>query len=334
MRPWARVPARRPAEARRRRVLLAGLAVLARPMPAAAQPPIILVVPFPAGGPTDRIARELAAALGRRLGQVVVTENRPGAAGSLAARRVAAARKDGHTLLLHDMTLAAAASVQPAWGFDALEALAPIGRVVDVPLLIVGRRGLVAADLAALLTHIRRNPGRIYLGHGAAGSPSHLCALLLRSAVGTPMVRVAYRSSAPALADLIGGQIDLVCDEPTSTLAQNKAGPVRVYAITTPAGTGPFEGWPTAREQGLPDLQLANWHGLYAPRGIPPSVMHPLLAALQGVVRDASFRSSMSAIGAQPVADEDVSPASLRTKLAAETLRWAEVLRRSRRRHD
>lgn len=310
----------------------AGSALPAMPMSAAEFPadkPVTIVVPFAPGEPTDQLVRELAQTMSKSLGQTVLVENVVGAGGTIGTRKVAVATKDGYTLLVHTMGMSIAPSLYKDLSFDVLKDFDYIGQIVDVPMVILGNRNFPPKDFRALLKHISDNPGRISIGHAGPGSSAHLCTLLLQNEVKTKMVPISYKGSAPALSDVIGGQVDLACVQTSSTSSPMKAGLVKPYAITTLNRASSFDHLPTASEQGLPGFDVKTWHGMYAPKGIPQAVHSKLVAALKASLRDEGFRLRMAELGGQIVSAADASPESLKAKLAAETARWALVIRKT-----
>lgn len=289
--------------------------------------PVTIVVPFSAGGPTDKVVRELAQSMSRSLGQSVMVENVVGAGGTIGSRKVVAAPKDGYMVLVHTMGMATAPALYRGLNFDAITDFDHIGQIVDVPMVILGSRKLPHENFPALLQHIKANPGQVSIGHAGPGSAAHLCTLLFASALKAELVSVAYKGSAPALSDVIGGQIDLVCDQTTSTAGQIQAGTVRPYAITTLNRASPFDDMPTANEQGLKGFDVKTWHGMYAPKGLPPAVRDRLVAALKASVQDPVFKQKMTELGGQVVSPADASPESLKAKLTAETALWGKVIK-------
>ncbi len=289
--------------------------------------PVTIVVPFSAGGPTDKVVRELAQTMSRSLGQSVMVENVVGAGGTIGSRKVASAPRDGYMVLVHTMGMATAPSLYKGLNFDALKDFDHIGQIVDVPMVILGSRKFPAENFPALIQHIRAQPGQVSIGHAGPGSAAHLCTLLFASALKAELVSVAYKGSAPALSDVIGGQIDLVCDQTTSTAGQIKAGTVRPYAITTLNRASPFDDMPTANEQGLKGFDVKTWHGMYAPKGLPPAVRDRLVEALKASVQDPVFKQKMTKLGAQVVSPADASPESLKAKLTSEIALWSKVIK-------
>lgn len=288
--------------------------------------PVTIVVPFSAGGPTDKVVRDLALSMSKGLGQAVVVENVVGAGGTVGSRKVASAPNDGYMVLVHTMGMATAPSLYRALNFDALNDFDFIGQIVDVPMVILGSKKLSAENFPALLKHIRAAPGQVSIGHAGPGSAAHLCTLLFSSAAKAALVSVAYKGSAPALSDVIGGQIDLVCDQTTGTAGQIKAGSVRPYAVTTLKRARPFPDIPTADEQGLTGFDVKTWHGMYAPKGLPADVRAKLVTALKASVKDPAFKQKMADLGGQVVDASDASPQSLEAKLKSETALWSKVI--------
>lgn len=291
--------------------------------------PITIVVPFPAGSPTDKVARELALTMSKSLGQTVLVENLAGAGGTMATLKVAQAAKDGYTILIHTAGMATASILYQRQNYDPLKDFDYIGQIVDVPMIVLGSKKFPPKNFQALIKYVKSHPDEVTIGYAGSGSAAHLCTLLLESELKTKLVSLPYRGSASALSDLIRGQIDLVCDQITSTSEQVKAGTVISYAITTIARVQPVENIPTVHEQGLAGFDLKIWHGLYAPRGLPSNVSEKLVQALQDAVRSAAFQTSMSALGGKVVPVSDATPSSLKVKLFEETARWSRVMRSS-----
>jgi tripartite-type tricarboxylate transporter receptor subunit TctC len=308
--------------------LLAALLLLVLPHAAWAWPdgPVRIVVPFAAGGPTDTLARLVAQAMTRNLGQQVTVENVTGAGGTLGAARVAKAAPDGHTLLLINLSQATSARMYRHLPYDPIKSFAPIGLVADVPMTIVARADLPIDDLAGLIEHLRVNEDSVAMGAAGLGTSSHLCRLLLTSATHTTVIDVPYQGTAPALQDLLGGQIDLLCDQTSGTTGYIRSGRIRAYALTAEARLPTLPDLPTAAEAGLPQLNLVVWHGLYAPAGTSPAIVERLSTALQAAVGDPEVVERMTALGGTMVPAGQAVPAALAAKLAAETARLGAVL--------
>ena len=294
--------------------------------------PITLVVPFPAGEETDRIARDLAPALGRALGGAeVVVDNLAGAGGAMGTNKVAKAPADGYTLLVNHIAMATMPALLPKLPFDVERDFEPLGLISEVPMTLVGKPSLPAGDMKELAAWMRRNKGRINLAHAGVGSPSHLCGLVLQQAVGIEMTAVPYKGSGPAMTDLVGGQVDLMCGQATSTRGHIAAKKVRAYAVTTskrvpmPA----LQDLPTLQELGYKNFEVTIWHGLYAPRGTPAPVLRKLNEALKLALKDPAFVQREQALGAVVVSDRRVEPAEHRRFVASELARWTPIIKES-----
>jgi tripartite-type tricarboxylate transporter receptor subunit TctC len=308
--------------------LAAAAAFAATAFAAAAYPdrPVTIVVPFAAGGPTDTVTRLVAEAISRDLGQQVLVENVGGAGGTLGASQVAAAEPDGYRLLLHHIGMATSATLYRSLPYDALAAFAPVGLVTEVPMTIVARKDFEPADMAGLLTFVKANADTVTMANAGIGAASHLCGMLFMSAIETPLVTVPYKGTGPAMTDLIGGQVDLMCDQTTNTTKQIQAGEIKVYAVTSPARLAVLPDAPTAEEAGLPGFVVGVWHGLYAPAGTAPEIVERLSQSLQKALADETVAARFAELGTAPVAAADATPAALKAKLEAEIARWRPVI--------
>ncbi len=313
-----------------RKLLLASIFMLLAPLLAAAQTypdrTITMVVPFSAGGPTDTVARLIAEAMSRDLGQQVIVENVGGAGGTLGAARVATAAPDGYTLLLHHIGMATSASLYRKLPYQPLEAFEYVGLVTEVPMIIVARKDFEPADIKALIEHVKANGDKVTLANAGIGAASHLCGMLFMGQVGTKLTTVPYKGTAPALTDLIGGQVDMMCDQSTNTTKQIKAGEIKAYATTTKERLATFPDIPTAGEAGLAGMEFGIWHGLYAPKGAPKDVAARLSAALQKALAEQTIIDRFAELGTAPVAASDATPDALKAKLEAEIARWKPII--------
>jgi tripartite-type tricarboxylate transporter receptor subunit TctC len=287
--------------------------------------PITIVVPFSAGGPTDTVTRLVAEAMSKDLGQQVVVENVTGAGGTLGAGRVAKAAPDGYTLLLHHIGMATSAALYRKLAYKPLEAFEYIGLVTEVPMVIVGRKDLDPDDLKSLVDYLKANKDKVTYAHAGVGAASHLCGLLFMSKIGTALTTVPYKGTGPALTDLIGGQVDLLCDQTTNTTNQIKSGEIKAYATTSSERLAVLPDVPTAKEQGL-DIEVAVWHGLYAPKGTPKAIIDRLAASLQKALQNETVKSRFAALGTAPVPQDQAQPAALEAKLKGEIDRWRPVI--------
>jgi len=308
---------------------LCGLGLLAGPALAQTYParPITVIVPFAAGGPTDVVTRLLGQAMSQSLGQQIVAENVGGASGTVGAARAARAAADGYTLFLHNISHATAPALYEKLPYDPIADFEPVGLIVDVPQAIVSKNGLPARTLAELVAYLKADSARVNLAHAGRGSGSHLCALLFMDATGTTLAQIAYKGTGPAITDLMGGQVDVMCDQVSNTGGQIKGGTIRGYCVTTKATVASLPDVPPCADVGFPGFQASVWHGLYAPRGTPQPVLAKIGEALKVALRDATVRARLADLGAQPVPESDVNPAALRAHLKAEIDRWAAVIK-------
>jgi tripartite-type tricarboxylate transporter receptor subunit TctC len=307
--------------------------LLAVSLPAAAQTyperPIALVVPFSAGGPTDILARILAASMSRTLGKTVVVEVRPGAGGTRAPELVAGAKPDGYTFLIHHNGMATAPALYRKLRYDPLADFEYVGLTVDMPMTLVARKDLPPNDIRALFAYLANKGSQVNLAHVGPGSVSHLCSMVLRKALGVELTAVAFPGTGPALVALEGGHVDLLCDQTSQTLAHAKAGKIKLYATTTRARLPALSGTPTLHEAGLKNFEVIVWHGVYAPRGTPPEITAAFGKALKAALKDPAVVARVTALGGQIVDESKQSPAALREWLKSEIDKWAPVIRAS-----
>ncbi len=292
--------------------------------------PITLVVPFSAGGPTDRVARDLAEALRKPLGGgTIVVDNAAGAGGSIGANKVAKAAPDGHTLLVHHIGMASMPTLVRNIPFKVETDFEYLGMINDVPMTLIGRPSLPANNYKELTTWIGQNKGKVNLANAGVGSASHLCGLLFQNAIQVDMTTVPYKGTGPAMTDLIGGQVDLMCDQTTNTTSQIEGKKVRAYAVTTPKRLAPaaLKDLPTLQEQGLKDFQVTIWHGLYAPKGTPADIQKKLNDALKVALKDPDFIKKQEGLGAVVVTDRRVEPAEHKKFVAAEIAKWSPIVK-------
>ena len=291
---------------------------------------ITIVVPFSAGGPTDKVARDLAEALRKPLGgATVIIENSVGAGGSIGANKVAKAAPDGHTLLIHHIGMATMPTLVRNIPFKVETDFEYLGMINDVPMTIISRPTLPASNYKELVGWIQQNKGKINLGNAGIGSASHLCGILLQQALGVDMTAVPYKGTAPALTDLMGGQIDLMCDQTTNTTSVIEGKKVKVFAVSTPQRlTVPaLKDVPTMQELGNKDFSVTIFHGLYAPKGTPAPVLKKLNDALQTALKDPEFVKREQALGAVVVTDQRVRPAEHKKFVASEINKWSPLLK-------
>jgi tripartite-type tricarboxylate transporter receptor subunit TctC len=308
-------------------VALLGLGVQAQSFPSK---PITIIVPFAAGGPTDRSARDLAEALRKPLGGVsVLVDNIAGAGGSIGANKVAKAVPDGYTLLLHHIGMATMPTLVRNVPFKVESDFEYLGMVSDVPMTLIGRPTLPAKNFKDLTAWISQNKGKVNLGNAGVGSASHLCGLLIQNALQADMTTVPYKGTAPAMTDLIGGQIDLMCDQTTNTSSHIEAKKVIGYAATTskPLTTAALKDLPTLNDAGLKGFEVVIWQGLYAPKGTPSDVVAKLNTVLRTALKDADFIKKQEGLGAIVVTDKRLDMAEHKKFVAAEMAKWSPIIK-------
>jgi tripartite-type tricarboxylate transporter receptor subunit TctC len=286
------------------------------------------VVPFTAGGPTDRVARDLAEALRKPLGANVVVENVAGAGGTIGANKVAKAPQDGHTVLLHHIGMATSPVLYRKMPYNTTEDFEYLGMVNDVPMTLIGRPTLPANNYKELAVWIEQNKGKVNLGNAGLGAASHLCGLLFQDAIKTDMTTVPYKGTAPAMNDLMGGQIDLLCDQSTNTTSQIEGKTVKAFAVTTAKRltTPALKNLPTLQESGLKGFEVTIWHGVYAPKGTPADVTAKINKALKAALKDPEFIKKQQALGAVVVTDKRSDPAEHKKFVTSEIAKWGPII--------
>lgn len=289
--------------------------------------PITLVVPFSAGGPTDVVARLLGAAMGKTLGQTVLVENKTGAGGTISATYTARATPDGYTFLIHHNGMATAPALYRKLSYKPLADFEYVSQVVDVPMTVVGRKDLPANDFKELQVWAKAQGNKINLAHAGLGAVSHLCGVLLRQAMGVEMTTVPFQGTGPAMNALLAGQVDLLCDQTTSTTPFIKAGSVKLYGVTTSSRLKTLPDTPTLQEQGLKGFQVVVWHGIYAPKGTPKEAIDKFGVALRTALKDPTVVQRLTALGAVIPSDEKLSPEGLKSWLDQETQRYGPVIK-------
>ena len=310
-------------------VALAALSLAASAQTYPGDKPITIVVPFAAGGPTDKVARDLAEAIRKPLGAQVIIENVAGAGGTLGHTKVAKAGADGHTLLLAHIAMATAPALYRKMQYDTLNDFEYLGLVNEVPMTLIARPTLQASNYAELTKWLDANKGKINLANAGLGSASHLCGLLFQQSIKIDMTTVPYKGTGPAMTDLIGGQVDIMCDQTTNTTGQIAAGKVKAYAITSNKRqtTDTLKNLPTLNEAGLKGFNVTIWHGLYAPKNTPKAVLDKVNAALKVALKDADFVKRQEALGADIVDDARVNPAEHKKFVEAELGKWGPVIK-------
>jgi tripartite-type tricarboxylate transporter receptor subunit TctC len=291
---------------------------------------ISIVVPFAAGGPTDRVARDLAEAMRKPLGGVaIVIDSAAGAGGSIGANKVAKASPDGYTLLVHHIGMSTMPTLVRNIPFKVESDFEYLGMINEVPMTLISKPSMAATNYKELGAWIAANKNKVNLGNAGIGSASHLCGLLFQNAVQVDMTTVPYKGTAPAMTDLIGGQIDLMCDQTTNTTSQIEAKKVKVYGVTTskPLATPALKDVPTLAASGLKNFEVTVWHGLYAPKGTPADVLAKLNAALKVALKDPEFIKKQEGLGAVVVTDKRTDPAEHKKFVVAEIAKWSPIIK-------
>lgn len=287
---------------------------------------VTMVVPFSAGGPTDTVARLVAEAMSKDLGQQVIVENVGGAGGTLGAARVAEAAPDGHTILLHHIGMATSDTLYRQLPYETLNDFEYVGLVTEVPMTLVARKDFEPADLKAMVDYVKANPDAVTVANAGIGAASHLCGMLFMNAIGTQLVTVPYKGTGPAMTDLLGGNVDIMCDQTTNTAEQIKGGTIKAYAVTTPERLEILPDLPTTAEAGLPGLEVSVWHGVYAPKGTPQEAVDRLSQSLQKALADENVKARFAELGTTPVPQDQATPAALKAKLESEIARWKPII--------
>jgi tripartite-type tricarboxylate transporter receptor subunit TctC len=291
--------------------------------------PITLIVPFAAGGASDIIARLVGKSLGETLGQQVIIENVGGAGGTAGAARLAKAEPDGHTLLVHHLAITASASLYKALPYKAESAFEPVGLINAGPYVITARLGFPANTAQEMLAYIKSQNGKVTMAHSGIGAGSHLCATLLSQAIGAEVNQIAYRGASQSTQDIIAENVDLLCEQTVTALPHLESKKMKGFAVTSITPVEQLPGLPTLDQAGVKGFDLTNWHGLYAPKGTPVSVITTLNAALQKALADKEIQARFETIGTELFPPAERTPAAHAAKFAAELARWAEVTKKA-----
>ena len=290
---------------------------------------IAMVVPFAAGGPTDVVARMIAIPMGKALGQTVLVENAVGAGGTIASAKVARAAPTGYTIFLHHMGMSTAPALYKKLSFDPLTDFEYIGQVVDVPMTLLARKDFPPTSFAELQTYLKVNGNKVSLANAGLGAVSHLCGLLFMSQMGADLNTIPYSGTGPAMNALLGGQVDMLCDQTTQTVPLIKDGRVKVYGVTTLNRLAALPNVPTLNEQGLKGFEVKVWHGMYAPKGTPAPVLEKLNAALRTAMQDPQVRQRLADLSSDVPPLDKITAVGLKTHLEAEILKWGPVIRKT-----
>ena len=286
-----------------------------------------MVVPFAAGGPTDNVARSLAEAMRPTLGQTIVVENKGGAGGTIGTTQVARAKPDGYQILLMHIGFSTAPSLYKNPGYDPFEGFEPIGLVVDVPMTVIARSDFPPNDVKELAEYVKKNADKVSLANAGIGAASHLCGTMLSDALGVNLLTVPYKGTAPAMNDLLGKQVDLMCDQTTNTTQQIQAKSVKAYAVTSLQRVPTLKDLPTMDESGYKGFQVGIWHGMWVPKNTPKPVVDKLVKSLQAGLADPKFQERMQQLGAT-VMTKEANPEALQAKVKQQVPQWAELFKK------
>ncbi len=291
--------------------------------------PITIMVPFAAGGPTDTVARSVGQVMSKSLGQPVLIENIGGAGGTIGVGRAIAAPADGYTLLLMHIGISTAPALYRTLKYDVNKDLEPIGLITDVPMTMIAKKDFPANDLKGMLAYIKANKDKVSYANAGIGSASHLCGMLFMSAIETDLLTVPYKGTAPAMTDLLGGQVDFMCDQTTNTTSQIKGEKVKAFAVTSKTRVASLANLPTMDEAGMKGFSIGVWHGLWAPKATPKAVVDRVNKALQDALKDKDVVERFASLGTTPEPLNRQTPEALRTHLAAEIAKWAPIIKKA-----
>jgi tripartite-type tricarboxylate transporter receptor subunit TctC len=292
--------------------------------------PISIIVPFAAGGPTDRVARDLSVALGKSLGANIVVENAAGGPGGvIGANKVAKANPDGYSLLLHHISMGVFPTLIRNLPFKVETDFEYLGMINEVPMTLIGKTAIPANNFKELAVWINANKDKVNIANAGLASASHLCGMLFQSAIKVDMTTVPYKGTGPAMTDLIGGQTDLMCDQTTNTTSQIEAKKVKVFGVTTAKRltTASLKDVPTLAEGGLKDFQVGIWHGLYAPKGTPADVTKKINDALKVALKDPDFIKKQEGLGAVIITDARTGQAEHKKYVVSEIAKWGPIIK-------
>ncbi|MCY7371355.1 MAG: tripartite tricarboxylate transporter substrate binding protein BugD [Polaromonas sp.] len=291
--------------------------------------PVSLIIPFAAGGPTDAVARMIAIPMGKSLGQTVLVENVVGAGGTIGATKVARAEPNGYSILLHHMGMATAPALYRKLNFDPLKDFEYIGQVVDVPMTLLARKDFPPTTFPELQAYLKANGNKVSLANAGLGAVSHLCGLLFMSQIGIELTTVPYKGTGPAMNDLLGGQVDMLCDQTTQTVPMIKENRVKVFGVTSATRLASLPNVPTLNEQGLKGFEVKVWHGMYAPKGTPAPVLEKINVAMRAAMQDPMVKQRLADLSSDIPSSDKMTPAGLKTHLEAEIAKWGPIIKKA-----
>ena len=313
-------------------LMIAGTAVVSASAVAAyPEREIKIVVPFTAGGPTDVVARTMAEAMRKALNSPVVVENLDGAGGTRGPGIVAKAKPDGYTVLLHHIGMSTAPALYRKLPYNPMTDFEHIGIINEVPMTFIARKDFPAANMKEFIELVKKDSKKWNMANAGLGAASHLCGMLFQSALNTDLTTVPYKGTGPAITDLMGGQVDFMCDQTTNTTPRIKAGSVKGYAVTTKQRlkTDGLSNLPTVAESGLPNFEVTVWHGLYAPKGTPKEALDKLNAAMNAALKDPEVAKRFEGLGTAPVGPEKATPAYHKQLLQSQINLWGPIIQKA-----
>ena len=290
---------------------------------------ITIIVPFAAGGPSDTIARLTAQAMSASLKTQLIVENVGGAGGTIGAARLTQAKPDGYTVFIHHIGHSTAPALYRKLTYSPITDFEPVGLINDGAMALVARKDFPAKNLKEFLAYVKANKDKVNIANAGVGSASHLCGMLFMSAIDTDLTTIPYKGTGPAMNDLLGGQVDFMCDQTTNNASQIKSGKVTAYAVTTPERLAALPDVPTMNEAGMPNFTVSVWHAMYAPKGTPKPIIDKLSKALQEALKDANLKQRFGDLGSVPVAQDRATPDALRTQLKSEIDKWGPIIKKA-----
>jgi tripartite-type tricarboxylate transporter receptor subunit TctC len=317
-----------------KRIFLIAAATLALPVGAIAAEqnyptkPVVIVMPYAAGGPGDTLTRIFATTMTKSLGQQVIIDNTAGAGGTIGSTKVARAKPDGYMLLMVHISHATSPYLYRKLPYDPVKSFDPVGLVAEVPMTIVGKKDLAAKDIKELVAYVKNSKGKATYGHAGVGSASHLCGLLLQSAMGAEFNTIAYKGTGPAMIELLGGQIDFMCDQTTNTVPNIKSDKIKAYAVASKAALPSLPNLPPV-SQVLPGFEYSIYYGMYAPKGTPKPVIDKLASSLQAALKDSTVNARLAELATDPVPPEKAQPAALAAQLKSEMDKFGPIIKKA-----
>lgn len=290
---------------------------------------ITIIVPFAAGGPSDTIARLTAQSMGTTLKTQMIVENVGGAGGTLGAARLTQAKPDGYTVFIHHIGHATAPALYRKLSYDPIKDFEPVGLINDGAMALVARKDFPAKNLKEMVAYIKANKDKVNMANAGVGSASHLCGTLFQSALEVDLTTIPYKGTGPAMNDLLGGQVDFMCDQTTNNASQIKAEKIKAYGVTTEKPVAALPGIPTMNEAGMPNFTVSVWHAMYAPKGTPQPIIDKLSKALQEALKDPNLKQRFADLGSEPVALNLATPEALRNHLKSEIDKWGPIIKKA-----